>query len=77
VGATQRRGEGGSISASKAPGSPLPSAIAPAIYARSCDIPAAVTVAAAMIFVIRRRAANQFRKSGMGSMSQPGFAQIR
>jgi apolipoprotein N-acyltransferase len=35
--------------------SPLPSAIAPTIYARVGDIPAAIMVAAAMIFVIRRR----------------------
>jgi hypothetical protein len=59
------------------PGSPLPSAIAAAIYARSGDIPAAVIVAVLLIFVIRRRATNQFRKSGMVLMSQPGFAQIR
>jgi hypothetical protein len=58
-------------------GSPLPSAIAPAIYARNGDIRATVIVAGAMIFVIRRRAANQFRKSGMMLISQPGFAQIR
>jgi apolipoprotein N-acyltransferase len=57
--------------------SALPSAIAPTIYARCGDIPAAVIVAAAMIFVIRRRAANQFRKSGMALISQPVFARIR
>jgi hypothetical protein len=39
--------------------------------------PAAVIVAVAMIFVIRRRAANQFRKSGTALMSQPGLVQIR
>jgi hypothetical protein len=35
-------------------GSPLPSAIAPAIYAHNGDIRATVIVAGAMIFVIRR-----------------------
>jgi apolipoprotein N-acyltransferase len=39
--------------------STLPSAIAPTIYARSGDIPAALIVAAALIFVIRRRAAKR------------------
>jgi apolipoprotein N-acyltransferase len=39
--------------------SSLPSAIAPTIYARSGDIPAALMVAAALIFVIRRRAAKR------------------
>jgi apolipoprotein N-acyltransferase len=34
----------------------LPSAIAPTIYARNGDIPAAIIVAAALLFVIRRRA---------------------
>jgi apolipoprotein N-acyltransferase len=33
----------------------LPSAIAPTIYARTGDIPAAIIVAAALLFVIRRR----------------------
>jgi apolipoprotein N-acyltransferase len=33
----------------------LPSAIAPTIYARVGDLPAAIIVAAALIFVIRRR----------------------
>jgi apolipoprotein N-acyltransferase len=37
--------------------STLPAAIAPTIYARSGDIPAAIIVAAALIFVVRRRAA--------------------
>jgi apolipoprotein N-acyltransferase len=36
--------------------SSLPSAIAPTLYARSGDIPAAIVVIAALIFVIRRRA---------------------
>lgn len=35
--------------------SPLPSAIAPTVYARNGDIPAAIIIAAAVIFVIRRR----------------------
>jgi apolipoprotein N-acyltransferase len=35
----------------------LPTAIAPTIYARLGDIPAAVIVAVALIIVIRRRAA--------------------
>ena len=35
--------------------SSLPSAIPPTIYARSGDIPAAVVVAAALIFIVRRR----------------------
>jgi apolipoprotein N-acyltransferase len=39
--------------------SSLPSAIAPTIYARSGDIPAALMVAAALILVIRRRAAKR------------------
>jgi apolipoprotein N-acyltransferase len=39
--------------------SSLPSAIPPTIYARSGDIPAAIIVAAALIFVIRRRAAKR------------------
>ncbi|MDB5635093.1 MAG: apolipoprotein N-acyltransferase, partial [Bradyrhizobium sp.] len=34
----------------------LPSAIAPTIYARNGDIPAAIIVAAALLFAIRRRA---------------------
>jgi apolipoprotein N-acyltransferase len=33
----------------------LPAAIAPTIYARTGDIPAAIVIAAAVIFVIRRR----------------------
>jgi apolipoprotein N-acyltransferase len=37
--------------------SSLPSAIAPTIYARNGDIPAAIIVAAALVFVIRRRVA--------------------
>ena len=37
----------------------LPSAIAPTIYARSGDIPAAIIVAAAVIFVVRRRGAKR------------------
>jgi apolipoprotein N-acyltransferase len=37
----------------------LPSAIAPTIYARTGDIPAAVIVAAALIFIIRRRIAKR------------------
>jgi apolipoprotein N-acyltransferase len=37
--------------------STLPVAIAPTVYARSGDIPAAIIVAAALIFVVRRRAA--------------------
>jgi apolipoprotein N-acyltransferase len=39
--------------------SSLPSAIPPTIYARSGDIPAALIVTAAVIFVIRRRAAKR------------------
>jgi apolipoprotein N-acyltransferase len=39
--------------------SSLPSAIPPTIYARSNDIPAAIIVAAALIFVIRRRVAKR------------------
>ena len=35
--------------------SSLPSAIAPTIYARDGDLPAAIIIAAAVIFVIRRR----------------------
>ncbi len=38
--------------------SSLPSAIAPTIYARTGDIPAAIMLAAAFIFVVRRRVAN-------------------
>jgi apolipoprotein N-acyltransferase len=37
--------------------SSLPSAIAPTIYARRGDIPTAIIVAAALIFVLRRRVA--------------------
>ena len=33
----------------------LPAAISPTIYARLGDIPAAITIAAALLFVIRRR----------------------
>jgi len=40
--------------------SPLPSAIAPTVYARSGDIPAAIIIAAAVIFVIRRRGGKRF-----------------
>jgi len=39
--------------------SSLPAAIAPTIYARVGDIPAAVIVAAALLFVLRRRVAKQ------------------
>jgi apolipoprotein N-acyltransferase len=39
--------------------SSLPSAIPPTIYARTGDIPAAIIVAAALLFVIRRRVAKQ------------------
>jgi apolipoprotein N-acyltransferase len=39
--------------------SSLPSAIAPTIYARNGDIPAAIIVAVALIFVVRRRAARR------------------
>jgi apolipoprotein N-acyltransferase len=39
--------------------STLPSALPPTIYARVGDIPAAIIVAAALIFVIRRRAAKR------------------
>jgi apolipoprotein N-acyltransferase len=39
--------------------SSLPSAIAPTIYARSGNIPAAIIVAAALIFVVRRRVARR------------------
>jgi apolipoprotein N-acyltransferase len=35
--------------------SSLPAAIAPTVYARTGDIPAAIVIAAAVIFVIRRR----------------------
>jgi apolipoprotein N-acyltransferase len=37
--------------------SPLPAAIAPTVYARTGNIPAAMMVAVAIIIVIRRRAA--------------------
>jgi len=40
--------------------SPLPSAIAPTVYARSGDIPAAIIIAAAVIFVTRRRGGKRF-----------------
>jgi apolipoprotein N-acyltransferase len=39
--------------------SSLPSAISPTIYARTGDIPAAIMVAAALLFVARRRAAKR------------------
>ncbi|HEY5131707.1 MAG TPA: apolipoprotein N-acyltransferase [Bradyrhizobium sp.] len=39
--------------------SSLPSAIAPTIYARTGDIPAAIIVAASLLFVIRRRVAKR------------------
>ena len=39
--------------------SSLPSAIPPTIYARTGDIQAAVVVAAALIFIIRRRVAKR------------------
>jgi apolipoprotein N-acyltransferase len=35
--------------------SSLPSAIAPTVYARVGDIPAGIMIAAALLFVIRRR----------------------
>jgi apolipoprotein N-acyltransferase len=37
----------------------LPSAATPTIYARAGDVPAAVLIIAALIFVIRRRAAKR------------------
>ena len=37
----------------------LPSAMAPTIYARSGDIPAAIIIAAALLFVLRRRVAKR------------------
>jgi apolipoprotein N-acyltransferase len=37
----------------------LPSAILPTVYARSGDIPAAIMIAAAFLFIIRRRAAKR------------------
>ena len=37
----------------------LPSAIPPTVYARSGDIPAAIMIAAAFLFIIRRRAAKR------------------
>ena len=37
----------------------LPSAIAPTVYARTGDIPAAIMLAAGFLFVIRRRAAKR------------------
>ena len=37
----------------------LPSAISPTVYARSGDIPAAIMIAAAFLFIIRRRAAKR------------------
>jgi apolipoprotein N-acyltransferase len=39
--------------------SSLPAAIPPTIYARTGDIPATAVVAAALIFIIRRRAAKR------------------
>jgi len=39
--------------------SPLPSAIAPTLYARAGDVPPAIFVAAALIFIIRRRLAKR------------------
>jgi apolipoprotein N-acyltransferase len=39
--------------------SSLPAAIPPTIYARTGDIPAAAVVAAALIFIIRRRVAKR------------------
>ena len=39
--------------------SSLPSAIAPTIYARVGDIPAAIMVAAGLLFVLRRRVAKR------------------
>jgi hypothetical protein len=52
--------------------SALSSAIALTISTRKGDVPAAVIATAAIVNVIRRRAANQFRKSGMLLISQPG-----
>jgi hypothetical protein len=57
--------------------SALPSAIALTISTRKGYVPAAVIVVAAMVNVIRRRAANQFRKSGMLLASQPSIPQKR
>ena len=37
----------------------LPSAIKPTVYARAGDIPAAIMVAAALLFVLRRRVAHR------------------
>jgi apolipoprotein N-acyltransferase len=37
----------------------LPSAIPPTVYARTGDMPAAIVVAAALIFIIRRRVAKR------------------
>jgi hypothetical protein len=59
------------------PGSALLSAIALTIGARKGDVPAAVIVAVAIVNVIRRRTANQFRKSGILLASQPGITQKR
>jgi hypothetical protein len=47
------------------------------LYARNGDISAVVIVAVAIVVLIRRRAANQFRKGGTVLASQPGFAQKR
>jgi len=59
------------------PVSAFPSAIALTIRTRKGDVPAAVILAAAIVSVIRLRAANQFRKSGILLISQPGIAQKR
>jgi hypothetical protein len=59
------------LSVEGVPGSALPSAIALMICTRNA------VVAAALINVIRRRAANQFRKSGVLLVSQPDRAQKR
>jgi hypothetical protein len=43
---------------------------------RNRDNSTAVVATMAMVLVIRRRVANQFRKSGMVLSSQPCFARI-
>jgi len=59
------------------PDSPLPPAIAFVICTRNGDISAVVIAAVAISVVIRRRAANQFRKSGVLLISQPSTARKR
>jgi apolipoprotein N-acyltransferase len=39
--------------------SSLPSAIAPTVYARVGDVPAAIMMASALFFIMRRRAAKR------------------